>query len=161
MQLLLIGPLHSMQFFHGQVLRAMGRPQWQFRLLLMHTIINVALYLILVRHGLVIIISAYVARAYLLLPIEVRITQSLIPLPLGEYASRLWPQFVASLAMVAWIFTMKVTFAANCPPVLILGSSLVTGAVVYLVCMALLRPALLREFSALAQILRSISSTCI
>ncbi len=149
--LLILGALYSMQFFHGQVLRAMGRPSWQLGMLCVHTCLNVALYLLLVRRGLEVMVAGTVIRAYLLHPAEVFLTGRLIPLRTGEYAARLWPQIVTSVAMACGILLLKNAMPPQMPAALVLAASVVAGAIFYILSMALLRPGLLREFYKMAQ----------
>jgi hypothetical protein len=67
--LALLGILQSVQFFNGSVLRASGKPIWQFNITLVNAICTVIGFLIAVQWGIVAVATSFVIVGYLLAPL--------------------------------------------------------------------------------------------
>jgi len=108
--LALIGILQSVLFFNGSVLRASGKPSWEFGIMLLNAVCSVIGFLLAVRWGIVAVAASFVIVGYLLAPISYGAVRRLIQIDFSTY---LW-QFVAplssSLIMVAVILGLKYVF---------------------------------------------------
>ena len=82
-------------------------------------------------------------RGYLLMPIRLWLLRKLIGLRLREYLGRRAAASVASVVMVGAVFGVKLLLASSLSLHGLLAACIVTGAVAYVVLIALLAPAVL------------------
>ena len=143
--LMIVGALDSVQLFHGQLLRSVGRPGLQFALLVMNMSVNIALYLIFVRHGLEAMVLAFVVRAYALFPVELFVLKRVIPLRIWPYLRRILPQAVCSTAMLLLINFGKTLNHGHLPNIVVLVLGVLFGAAFYATTMGIWRPDLRRQ----------------
>ncbi len=68
--LALIGVLHGVSYFDYAVYMGVGRPDVVLKLLAVNTVANVVLFFFVAPWGIVAVAAAYVARAYVLLPLN-------------------------------------------------------------------------------------------
>ncbi|MHC4103454.1 MAG: MOP flippase family protein, partial [Planctomycetota bacterium] len=108
MQILaLIGILQSVLFFNGSVMRASGKPSWEFAIMLLNAICSVLGFLLAVRWGIVAVAAAFVIVGYLLAPISYIAVRRLIQIDFKTYLWQLVAPLSASLVMVAVILGLK------------------------------------------------------
>ena len=105
--LALIGVLQSVLFFNGSVIKASGKPSWQFGIMLLNTVGSVLAFLLVVRLGIVAVAAAFVAVGYLLAPVSYIAVRRLIQIDFRTYLWQFIPSLTASLLMVAVIAGLK------------------------------------------------------
>jgi O-antigen/teichoic acid export membrane protein len=105
--LALIGVLQSVLFFNGSVIKASGKPSWQFGIMLLNTVGSVLAFLLVVRLGIVAVAAAFVAVGYLLAPVSYIAVRRLIQIDFRTYLWQFVPSLTASLLMVAVIAGLK------------------------------------------------------
>jgi len=105
--LALIGVLQSVLFFNGSVIKASGKPSWQFGIMLLNATCSVLGFLLAVRWGIVAVAASFVIVGYLLAPVSYIAVRRLIQVDFRTYLWQFAPSLKASLAMVAVIFGLK------------------------------------------------------
>jgi O-antigen/teichoic acid export membrane protein len=103
----LIGILQSVLFFNGSVIKASGKPSWQFGIMLLNTVCSVFGFLLVVRWGIVAVAAAFVIVGYLLAPVSYIAVRRLIHIDFRTYLWQFVPSLTASLLMVAVIVVLK------------------------------------------------------
>jgi PST family polysaccharide transporter len=103
------GVLESVSVFNGTVMRASGRPAWQFGITLLTAMCSLIGYVIAVRWGIVAVAASFVIVSYLLAPISYVAVRRLIQIDLRTYAGQFALPGVASLLMVLGILALKGT----------------------------------------------------
>jgi PST family polysaccharide transporter len=112
MQILaLIGILQSVLVFNGSVMRASGKPSWQFGIMLMTAVCSVIGFLIAVRWGIVAVAASFVIVGYLLAPISFAAMRKLIQIDFRTYLGHFVAPLSASFIMVAVIWGLNYLFA--------------------------------------------------
>ena len=140
--LCLIGLLYAGFYFHGPILTAVGKPQWNLFLNALQAAGNGAAFLIGVRWGILGVATAYVARAYLMAPIHLWVLRREAGLDIGAYAKQFLPAGVASVAMMLGIAALRLTPLQTLPPVAALGLAVFMGGAFYLGVIFALEPSL-------------------
>lgn len=108
MQILaLIGILQAVLFFNGSVMRASGKPSWQFGIMLLTTICTVIGFLLVVRWGIVAVAASFVIVGYLLAPISFLAVRKLIDIDFKTYFGQFVAPFFASLIMLLVVVGLK------------------------------------------------------
>lgn len=102
-----IGILHSVQYFNGSVIMAAGRPAWRLAIMLINAIANVAVFVLVVRWGIVAIAVAYVIVGYLLSPLSFLAVRSLIHINLGTYLRQFTAPLLGSIVIASAILGLK------------------------------------------------------
>jgi len=111
MQILaLSGILQSMLFFNGSVMKACGKPSWQFGFMLVSAVCNVIGFLIVVRWGIVAVAASCVVVGYLLSPISYLAVRKLIAINFGTYLKQFVAPLSATLIMLTVIMGLKYVF---------------------------------------------------
>ena len=105
--LALIGILQSVLFFNGTVIRASGKPSWEFGIMLLNAVCSVIGFLLAVRWGIVAVAASLVIVGYLLAPISYMAVRRLIQISFRTYLWQFAPSLSASLIMVAVILGLK------------------------------------------------------
>ncbi|HLO14158.1 MAG TPA: lipopolysaccharide biosynthesis protein [Anaerolineales bacterium] len=103
----LIGILQSVLFFNGSVIKASGKPSWQFGIMLLNAICSILGFLLAVRWGIVAVAASFVIVGYLLSPVSYLAVQKLIHIDFRTYLSQYIVPLTASLAMVAVVEGLK------------------------------------------------------
>ena len=140
--LCLIGLLYAGFYFHGPILTAVGKPQWNLFLNALQAVGNGAAFLIGVRWGILGVATAYVARAYLMAPIHFWVLRREAGLEIGAYAKQFLPAGVASIIMMLGLAALKFTPWWTLPPTVALALAVVAGGVFYLGAICALEPSL-------------------
>jgi PST family polysaccharide transporter len=94
-------------FFNGSVIKASGKPSWQFGIMLLNTVCSVFGFLLVVRWGIVAVAAAFVIVGYLLAPVSYIAVRRLIHIDFRTYLWQFVPSLTASLLMVAVIVGLK------------------------------------------------------
>jgi PST family polysaccharide transporter len=103
----LIGILQSVMFFNGSVIKASGKPSWQFGIMLLNAVCSVLGFLLAVRWGIVAVAASFVIVGYLLAPVSYIAMRRLIQVDFRTYLRQFVPSLTASLVMVIVIFGLK------------------------------------------------------
>lgn len=147
MQILaLIGILQSVLIFNGSVMRASGKPSWQFGIMLLTFICSVGAFLIVVRWGIVAVAAAFVIVGYLVAPISYVAVRRLIQIDFRTYLGQFAAPLSASLVMVAVILGLKYVLEQQAINLYLQLIVYVTaGALTYLLVIALTARSLSRQ----------------
>jgi O-antigen/teichoic acid export membrane protein len=147
MQILaLFGILQSVLAFNGTVMRASGKPSWQFAIMLLNATCNVIGFLVAVHWGIVAVAASLVIVSYLLAPISYLAVRKLIQVNTGIYLRQYVAPLSASLMMVIVIVGLKQVFKnQELNLYLQLAVYLTTGALTYLLVIVLSARSLSRQ----------------
>jgi len=122
-----IGVLHSVALFNPPVLKALGKPEWDFKLTSLNAVGNTIGFLIAAQFNFVWVAAAYVIRGYCFTPIEVYFVQTLLEFEWSELFRALGFPLIGCGMMVAAVFGLRyLLFDLVSAPVL-LGVSIVFG----------------------------------
>jgi len=145
--LFLIGPVLAIQSFSGSLLNAAGHPEVVFRFRLVTALTNVAGFLIAVVlfRDIVAVAVAYVARGYLLLPLNLHLVRRHAGIPIGQYLLQLRGIVVATLVMVGAVLAVKVAAGGQIGNLGLLGLEAVVGAAVFVAVLVLVERRLAGE----------------
>jgi PST family polysaccharide transporter len=102
-----IGILQSLLFFNGTVIKASGKPSWQFAIMLLNTVGSVIGFVLVVRWGIVAVAASFVIVGYVLSPVSYLAVRKLIEIDIRVYLSQYIVPLTASLAMVAVVEGLK------------------------------------------------------
>jgi PST family polysaccharide transporter len=148
--LFLIGPVLTLQAFSGALLNAAGHPSVVFRFRLITTVVNVVGFLIAVQVGILAVAAAFVARGYLLVPLNLAWVSRYAGVPARAVLVQMRGVALASAAMVLAVVGVKLAFTAASPAVL-LAIEVVAGALVFVGAMFVVERDVLRELLALGR----------
>jgi PST family polysaccharide transporter len=146
-----IGLLHSVTFFNGGVIMAMGKPSWRLMLNAINAVTNVVAFLIAVRWGIVAVAAAYVIRGYVTAPITPWVIRKLIGLSFSQYLRQFAIPLAGSLALAASILLLHNLVGSTISPKVLLIMEVGLGAVVYLAAIQLMAPSMLQNVVGLAR----------
>ncbi len=108
MQLLaLTGMLQAVLFFNGSILRATGKPSWQFGVMLITAVGTVIGFLLAVRWGIVAVAASFVIASYLMAPLSYIAVRKQIQVDLKTYLGQFAVPLLASLIMILVIMGLK------------------------------------------------------
>jgi PST family polysaccharide transporter len=151
--LALIGILESVSVFNGSVMRASGKPSWQFGITLLTSVCSVIGFLIAVRWGIVAVAAAIVIVGYLVAPISYVAVRRLIHIDFRTYARQFVAPLGASLLMAIAIVLLKSVFKHHAlNSYLELAVYVVAGGLIYLLVIGLTAPSLSRQVLELARL---------
>jgi O-antigen/teichoic acid export membrane protein len=105
--LAMIGILHSVLAFNGSVLRAAGKPSWEFGIMLLTSVCSVIGFMLAVRSGIVAVSASFVIAGYALAPVSFIAVRKLIHIDFGTYLAQFVAPLSASLVMVAVILGLE------------------------------------------------------
>jgi PST family polysaccharide transporter len=135
----LIGILQSVLFFNGSVIKASGKPSWQFGIMLLNAVCSVIGFLLAVRWGIVAVAVSFVIVGYLLAPISYMAVRRLIQFDFRTYLGQFMPSLTASLLMVVVITGLKYFLREQSLNVYLeLAIYLLAGGLTYLMAIGLL-----------------------
>ena len=143
--LMLVGILESVYLYNANVMLAMGKPSWRFKLNLLNSLVNVVGFVIAVRWGIVAVAAAYVIRAYLLSPIPLVLVQRLIDIRISTYLRNFSVPLLAAAVMVITVFFASPNIASHVSPIWHVALSILLGMIVYFVMAAILSPSLVSQ----------------
>jgi len=111
MQILaLIGILQSILVFNASVIKACGKPAWQFGITLLNAVCSVIGFLLAVRWGIVAVAASLVIVGYLLAPLSYIAVHRLIQIDFRLYLRQFVTPLFASSIMVIVIEGLKTVF---------------------------------------------------
>jgi len=126
-----IGILHTVTWFHGVVIIAMGRATAKLVLLSIHTVANVIAFMIAVKWGIVAVAAAYVIRGYLFAPMDMLYMKRLIPVSFRTYAKELAPNILATAIMSAAVVVYRAVLPPATDDLIVLTTGVLVGIVSY------------------------------
>lgn len=146
----LIGILQSVLFFNGSVIKASGKPSWQFGIMLINAVCSIIGFLIAVRWGIVAVAASFVIVGYLLAPISYIAVRRLIQIDFRTYLWQFAPSLSASLMMVVVIMGLKYIFRDQSLNVYLeLSIYLLSGVLTYVLVIGLTARQLYQELIGL------------
>ena len=146
--LCLVGLLYAGFYFHGPILTALGKPQWNLFLNALQAAGNCVAFLIGVRWGIVGVATAYVLRAYLMAPIHLWVLRREADVETGPYLKQFLPAGAASLVMMLGIAAFESVAARSLPATTGFALAVCTGVAVYVVVILVLQPQLRGQIRA-------------
>jgi PST family polysaccharide transporter len=147
----LIGILQSVFFFNGSVIRASGKPNWEFGIMLLTSACSVLGFLLAVRWGIVAVAASFVLVGYLLSPVSYVALHRLIQIDIKTYLKQFAAPFFASAMMVGVILGLKYLLKPQGINAYIeLSVYLVAGALTYLLVIILTARELSQKVLSLA-----------
>jgi PST family polysaccharide transporter len=140
--LFLIGLLYAGFYFHGPILTAIGKPQWNLLLNAIQAVTNCVAFAIGVHWGILGVAAAYVLRAYLMAPLQVWILQREAGVEPGRYYRQFLPAGAASLLMMLTIWVARLGLGSLLPLAAQTALLVLLGAAVYLAAILTFQPEL-------------------
>ena len=135
-----IGIIHSVTYFNGSVIMAMGKPSWRLKLNAVHCFANVIGFVIAVKWGIVAVASVYVIRSYMLTPLDIWVTRKLIGISWKTYANQYFAPLIGSLGMVSIILITKQALNGVLNTKVLLLAGVLIGVVTYLIIISVIAP---------------------
>ncbi len=147
MQILaLMGILQSVLVFNGSIIKAFGKPSWQFAILFLTSICSVIGFLLVVQWGIVAVAASFVIVGFLLAPISYFAAHKLLRIDFKIYFKQLAAPLLASLAMVGVIVGLKYILRDQELHLFVkLPIYIIPGALTYLLVILLIAPSLGRQ----------------
>jgi len=103
----MIGILQSVLFFNGSVLRASGKPNWEFAIMCLNALFSILGFLVAVRWGIVAVAASFVITGYLLAPVSYIAVRKQIQIDFRTYLWQYVPPLTAALGMVTVIIGLR------------------------------------------------------
>lgn len=127
----------TMTYFFQSILSALGHARWQRHVAVADMLSTVLVSLVAVRFGLMWVAVSYVIRAYLIIPIEIRLIRKVSGIGYQDHLWAFWPSLLAASAMAAAVYGLLALFQ---PTNLVeIGVVCAGGALIYaLVVLAIL-----------------------
>lgn len=148
--LFLIGPVLSVQAFSNALLNAAGQPNVVFRFRLVSTVANVTGFAIAVQFGILAVAAAFVARGYLLMPLNLYWQGRYGHVPVRAFLLQLRGTALATLAMAAAVLLVKVAIGTRVSEVALLLVEVGVAVVTLVITLRLVERELLHEVMAVA-----------
>jgi len=144
--LALFGILQSVLTFNGSIMRACGKPSWQFGIMLLNAVCSVIGFLLAVHWGIVAVAASLVIVSYLLAPISYIAVHRLIQVNFRTYLRQFLAPLSASLIMAIIIIGLKNVFRQQeFNTYLQLSIYLTAGGLTYLLVIGLAARSLSRQ----------------
>jgi len=138
----LIGIVHGVSYLNYAVFTGVGRPDYVMKLLTVRTLANVIAFVLAVPFGIVAVSTAFVARAYLLMPLNVFVLKRAIEISPTRYFANFVPALLSSVAMAVAIYGVSRLPLGDVNRLL---ASIGVGGATYLVTLRALAPELVRD----------------
>ncbi|MEO1669969.1 MAG: lipopolysaccharide biosynthesis protein [Cyanobacteria bacterium J06631_2] len=147
MQILALeGIVLTLALFHRSVFVSMGKPNWNFKIILFNTTVNLFACLVSVRWGINAVATAYVISSYLVFPVSQWAVNRLIKVETTAYAKTFLTPLLSSGIMVLTILTIKHFSAASIDPKLLIIGGTAIGGLVYALAIKIIEPLLFGQF---------------
>lgn len=154
MQILnLVGIIRGITLFQKSAFIALGKPNLQFKLGLINSILNFIFCLIAIPWGVKAIAIAYVMSDYVAFPIGQWMLTKLIHISIPKYINQFIAPFLNSVIMIITIYLFKKIFSyLLIDSWIILVSCTLIGVIVYIFTIRLFTPKLFNELLELSKI---------
>lgn len=137
----------AVSYFFQVMMAALGRPKWQRHLALADMLSTIIVSLFTVHFGLWWVAVAYVARAYLWIPVEFCLIRRASGIGFGDHFWAFWPALLASSVMVGAVWAgLHYLHPAGLVP---LAAICLAGAALYVALILICVPSLWRELRAM------------
>ncbi|MFN8454774.1 MAG: MOP flippase family protein [Anaerolineae bacterium] len=144
--LALFGILQSVLAFNGSVMRASGKPSWQFGIMLLNAICSVIGFSVAVQWGIVAVAASLVIVGYLLAPVSYIAVRRLIQVDFRTYLGQFVAPLAASLLMVIIMGGLKHVLKDQALNLYLqLSIYLTAGGLTYLLVIVLIARSLSRQ----------------
>jgi PST family polysaccharide transporter len=144
--LALIGVRDAVVFLDNQVLTALGKPSWRFRLTLLHNLVNVTAIAVGASHGILGVAIGRGVAALLTWPASLGTVRKILPFPVIAYFSRYRVPLLASLGMAVVVTGYRLAVPGN-NPLLFLVGGVFSGSCAYALIVLWLAPETLSKIS--------------
>ena len=148
--LAIIGVLHGVSYLDYAVYNGVGRPDIVLKLLAINTVANVVLFFIVARWGIVAVASAYVARAYLLLPLNLVALRAAIDVSPRRYFRNFLPALGSCATMAIVIGLISLLGVGDLTRLLL---SIALGGAAYILSLRFMAPELVRDLGSKLRLL--------
>lgn len=149
--LAMIGILHSVLYFNGSVLRASGKPSWEFGIMFLNAVFSILGFMLAVRWGIVAVAASFVVVGYLLAPASLWAVRRLLPFDFRTYLRQFAPSLIASLAMVVVVASLKLVLGQfEMSRYLQLALAIIAGGLTYFAVILLIARDLARQLWTLS-----------
>lgn len=101
-----VGVLHTAALFNPPILKAKGKPNWEFLLSTVNAIGNVCGFLIGAQFGVEGVALAFVLWGYFFTPIELYFVHKLVAFEVGDYLKKVGRSFFASLSIAGLVWLL-------------------------------------------------------
>jgi len=148
-----LGIVYAVCFPTNAILTALGRVKWILRLEFLQTVSTVVLLVFVVHWGITAVAIAYTGRLIVLSPIRIGLANQLIDMDVRSYLRCYAAAVAGTGAMLIGLIALKTTAAGRLPPVGLLATEVLFGALIYTTVTLWMAPALWRralEFARLA-----------
>ena len=122
--------------------RAMGRAGWGLATELVYVAVGLAGAVTLAPFGLVAVAAFWVARAFILMPMNVVLVRRLLAVPLGRLALPIWGPLAGAAAMAAGVSALRLALPEGVAPAVELAVLVPAGALIYAIAIRMLAPQL-------------------
>lgn len=135
-----IGILHSIFYFHGSIVVALGRPSWRLGITFLNAVSNVIAFALAVHWGMVAVATAYVLRGYVLSPLEVWMVRKVADIDIRQYLSQFTKPVLGSLSMSMAILGLRLVLDNVLGVYARLSVYMSVGVLIYMLTVYLLEP---------------------
>jgi O-antigen/teichoic acid export membrane protein len=141
----IMGIYQSLQYLFVAVIISMGKPHWRLKIMLLSSSINVILFLIVTRFGILAVALALIAQSIAVsLPLYLFAVKKLINLEFKEYFKGFWTSITSSFLMAIFILLMKQLLISSTNLTLFLCLTLLGSVVIYTMSIRILDPTLFK-----------------
>lgn len=152
MQLLAcVGILQSFFSLNGIMITAMGKPDWNLKLLFLNTAANVAAFAVVVKWGIIAVAASRLVSDGLIAPIRLGITRKLINFQLGKYLGQYVAPLTGSAVMAIAMWGLRYLLRDRLDPIFILMIGVGVGTVIYGTVIYAIAPKLVHSSLALVR----------
>lgn len=152
--LALMALVNPVVYFNAVFMRGLGYVRSQFMLSALATVLLFIMVLPFAPHGLVAVALALLARAYIMFPIRLRITQRMTHMDAFEQITRCKGILAATLCMGIAVLLFQHFFSAELPPLFALISAIAVGIVGYLIVIYFLARSLVQQATQFIRLIR-------
>ncbi len=146
------GLVHTIVFFNHPVIVACGKPSWVLMATLCNALLGAVLFTVATHWGIVAVAAARALRNYIYAPVPLILVRKLINLDIRAYLRGLLAPLVSSIVMVTAVWMLKSTLSATMNVYAVIGISVATGFIVFLLSMRWLSPKQLEQLQEYARI---------
>ena len=140
-----VGIIQSALPFTGTLITAMGKPNWQLRILIMNTSLRISAFIVAVKWGIVGIALALVIASYITAPVSLWMVRKLVKISFKVYFRNYVSSLLASLTMAIFLLGIKHFLGHMADIKILLFIYVVLGIVVYMVTMIAIAPKLMTQ----------------
>lgn len=152
--LAMLGIVNTVAVVNTSVLEGMGRPSWALLIRVVNAVVGVAAFFIALPWGLFAVTGAFVARAYLVMPLQFYLLRRLTRLRIGNYLRQFVAPLSACLVMAVVVHYVNRGALRLLPWQAALVVAIVTGVCTYAIIIYRLSPFVRNQCAGLRAHLR-------